>query len=81
MVPEASANIFNNRPFAAQYINSRGNEKNFLSNPLDGRRGSVIPKPLGQKVGLEERYDFILQPEFRIHKEEGKMGKEVFQSG
>jgi hypothetical protein len=80
MVPEAGANILNHRPFTAQDINSRGNEKDFLSNSLDGRRGSVIPKPLGQKLGLEERYNFILQPEFRVHKEKGKMGKEVPQA-
>ena len=80
MVPEASGDVFNNRPFAAQYINSRGNEKDFLSNSLDGRGGSIIPKPLGQKLGFEERYDFILQPEFRVHEEKGKMGKQVPQA-
>ncbi len=81
MVPEASANISNDRPFTAQYINSRGNEKDFIPNPLDRRGGPSIPKPLGQKLSLKERYDFILQPEFRVHKEEGKMGKEVLQAG
>ena len=80
MIPEASANILNNRPFTAQYINSRRDEKDFIPNLLDCRGGSIIPKALGHKLSFEERYDFILQPEFRVHKKEGEMGKEVLQA-
>lgn len=81
MIPETCTDIPNNRLFAAQDVNSRGREENFIPDPLDGRGISMIPEPLRRKLGLEERHDLVFEPELRVHEEEGQVGKEVLQAG
>ena len=74
MMFEAGGDVFRDGSLAAQDIDSRRGEEDFVRDPLDRKRWPMIPAPLGEPLGFEDGDDLIFQTQFRVHKKERQVG-------
>ena len=74
MMFEAGGDVFCDGSFAAQDIDARGGEEDFVREPLDRKRWPAISAPLGEPLGFEDGDDLVFQSQFRVHKKERQVG-------
>ena len=77
---EANLHISGDRALAAEEIKGRFEKKDFIPDFFRPPRVIRIRVPRRVPFRLEERDDFVFQPEFRVHEKKGKMRLQVFQT-